>query len=84
MIRYWSVSVTRSQIEDILVSKRGQSSSMDEAFIESSARGLAAWNDVAGRDLMRWGYMVFKKQVRAPSRLDFVASARLCFTRQVR
>lgn len=52
-----------------MAAKKGQVEGMDETFFEGSLRGLAAWNELAGRDLMRWGYFVFKKQVTGSKRV---------------
>ena len=47
----------------MLVSSRSSLEGVEESFVDNMARGLDAWTSAAGRDLIRWGFMVLQKSV---------------------
>ena len=47
----------------MLVSRRGNLEGVEDQFVDNMARGLDAWTSAAGRDLIRWGFMVLQKKV---------------------
>lgn len=47
----------------MLVSRRGDLEGVEEQFIDNMSRGLDAWTSAAGRDLIRWGFIVMQKKV---------------------
>ena len=55
--------VLHRQVRKVLMSRRGDLEGVEESFVDNMARGLDAWTSAAGRDLIRWGFMVFQKKV---------------------
>lgn len=44
------------------MSRRGNLKGVEDEFVDNMARGLDAWTSAAGRDLIRWGFLVFTKK----------------------
>ncbi|CAN0504428.1 unnamed protein product, partial [Ectocarpus sp. 12 AP-2014] len=54
-------------VKEVLMSHRGTSDGMEDAFIDNMARGLDAWVSAAERGLICWGYVTFAKPEKASS-----------------
>lgn len=50
----------------MLLAHRADLEGVEEQFVDNMARGLDAWTSAAGRDLIRWGFMVLQKSVSMP------------------
>lgn len=49
------------QVREVLMSRRGTLEGVGDSFVDNMARGLDAWTSAAGKDLVRWGYTVLRK-----------------------
>ena len=65
----------------MLESRRGDLEGVEEQFVGNMIRGLDAWTSAAGRDLIRWGFIVLRKKVggheRGPHTAEFAVLGRL-------
>ncbi|CAM9665166.1 unnamed protein product, partial [Ectocarpus sp. 12 AP-2014] len=60
-----NVALHYGAVREVLVSRRGNLDGVEDEFIDNMARGLDAWTSAAGRDLIRWGCLVFTKPEKA-------------------
>ena len=52
------------QLYEVLASKRSDMKDVGEEFMDAMLKGFCVWKSAAGRDLLRWGFMVLQKPVR--------------------
>eukprot|EP00903_Cladosiphon_okamuranus_P013609 g12674.t1 len=59
-----NIEIHYGSVREVLVSQRGKLEGVETEFVDNMAKGLDAWTSAAGRDLIRWGLLVFKKPVQ--------------------
>ncbi|CAM9539498.1 unnamed protein product [Pylaiella littoralis] len=63
-----NIEMHYGSVREVLVSRRGSLEGVEDEFVDNMARGLDAWTSAAGRDLIRWGFLVFTKRVSVARR----------------
>ncbi|CAM9342480.1 unnamed protein product, partial [Hapterophycus canaliculatus] len=58
-----NINIHYGSVREVLVSRRDSLEGVEVEFVDNMARGLDAWTSAARRDLIRWGFVVFKKPV---------------------
>ncbi|CAM9322755.1 unnamed protein product, partial [Scytosiphon promiscuus] len=56
-----NINIHYGSVREVLVSRRDSLDGVEVEFVDNMARGLDAWTSAARRDLIRWGFVVFKK-----------------------
>ncbi|CAN0002430.1 unnamed protein product, partial [Hapterophycus canaliculatus] len=56
-----NIEMHYGSVREVLVSRRDSLEGVEVDFVDNMARGLDAWTSAAGRDLIRWGFLVFMK-----------------------
>eukprot|EP00752_Nemacystus_decipiens_P001516 g1487.t1 len=69
-------------VREVLVSRRGKLEGVEDQFVESTVAGLDTWTSAAGRDLIRWGFLVFKKPAKTPEPSDNADTKAIAATAQ--
>lgn len=50
------------QVREVLASRRGTLQGVEDSFVDNMVGGLDAWTSAAGKNLIRWGFMVMRKK----------------------
>lgn len=46
----------------MLLARRGTIEGVEDSFVDTMVKGLDAWTSAAAKDLIRWGFIVLRKE----------------------
>lgn len=51
-----------ASVREVLLARRGTIEGVEDSFVDTMVKGLDAWTSAAAKDLIRWGFIVLRKE----------------------